>query len=555
MNALRDFFTPEAGQARTNWLNNVLQTYVADPVNYYLGPSGVPNRLQAAGNALQFTDAGDMPAAADAGRRLWNDPSIGNAAEYAAAGAAMMLPMYSARMGEGIADLADDARRFWADEEGAVPLWGGGMSDPTQTGWTFRDVDSSLNSRIAGKENMRVEADTSRIETLPIRQLYATQGTVNPDFATTTSSAGELPLVVRKDGRMYVRDGHHRIVRASEEGAQNIRSRFIDLDGRDTSAPLFDYDPSAGKWTSEDDLLLAELLAPVDPATERAQDILDLLTSGRASEVTDDMLDLGDPVQNARLNMYLFDNYDLPMDEASRMARAGDTDAFHATRSTENFSQFRPGARGSIYMASTPEGAAKGAAGQALEVAASNPVSGTTAIMPLRINSDDVRGLTVNQSAYDALPDVLTEGDVPAMAGRIRGAGLEYWDDAYEAVLFGDEYRYYKRDAPTARYQDLEPGKDAWGYRLGAFNSGSDLDSLERSAEMGKRGFMVADEGGSSIVASPAMPIRSRFARFDPRLAHLRNLSAGLAGTGILAPALMQDDQSEIDAFLSENGY
>lgn len=263
MNALRDFFTPQAGQARTNWLNNVLQTYVADPVNYYLGPSGVPNKLQAVGSALEFTDAGDMPAAADAGRRLWNDPTIGNAAEYAAAGAAMMLPFYSARMGEGIADVAGDAARFWADEEGAVPLWGGGMSDPTQTGWTFRDVDSSLSSRIAGKENMRVESDTSRIETLPIRQLYATQGTVNPDFATTTSSAGELPLVVRKDGRMYVRDGHHRIVRASEEGAQNIRSRFIDLDGRDTSTPLFDYDPGAGKWTSEDDLLLAELLAPV----------------------------------------------------------------------------------------------------------------------------------------------------------------------------------------------------------------------------------------------------------------------------------------------------
>jgi hypothetical protein len=290
-------------------------------------------------------------------------------------------------------------------------------------------------------------------------------------------------------------------------------------------------------------------LGRADPAADRGAEVMQMLRSGRASEVTEDMLDLGDPVLNARLNDYLFRNYDLPMDEASRMARAGDTDAFHATRSAENFSQFRPGARGSIYMAATPEGAARGAAGQALEVAASNPISGTVAIMPLRINSSDVRGLTVNQSAYDALPDVLTESDVPAMAGRIKEAGLEYWDDAYEAVRFGDEYRYYKRDAPTARYQDLEPGKDAWGYRLGAFNTGSDLGSLARSADMGKKGFMVADEGGSSIVAGIDMPIRSRFARFDPRLAHLRNLSAGVGiGAFALSPA------EELEAFFAENG-
>lgn len=66
------------------------------------------------------------------------------------------------------------------------------------------------------------------------------------------------------------------------------------------------------------------------PAQTEAQNILDLLQSGRASEVTDDMMAAAD-------DAYLFNNYDLPMDEASRMQRARemgfDTDAplYHGT--------------------------------------------------------------------------------------------------------------------------------------------------------------------------------------------------------------------------------
>ena len=37
--------------------------------------------------------------------------------------------------------------------------------------------------------------------------------------------------------------------------------------------------------------------------------------------------------------------------------------------------------------------------------------------------------------------------------------------------------------------------------------------------------------------------IRSRFARFDPRLAHLRNLSAGVGGLGLLSSMMPQEEQ------------
>lgn len=59
-----------------------------------------------------------------------------------------------------------------------------------------------------------------------------------------------------------------------------------------------------------------------DDVAERGQTVMDLLRGGRGAEVTDAMLDMGDATKNARLNEWLSKNYDLPMDEASRMARA-----------------------------------------------------------------------------------------------------------------------------------------------------------------------------------------------------------------------------------------
>ena len=58
-----------------------------------------------------------------------------------------------------------------------------------------------------------------------------------------------------------------------------------------------------------------------------AQYVISLLRSGRADEVTDEMLSAAD-------DAYLYKNYDLPMDEASRLARAKDADfvdAYHGT--------------------------------------------------------------------------------------------------------------------------------------------------------------------------------------------------------------------------------
>ena len=55
MNALSQFFTPEAGQARRNWLD----TTIRDGVDYYLGPTGMAPRLNALATMNPVQDMGD----------------------------------------------------------------------------------------------------------------------------------------------------------------------------------------------------------------------------------------------------------------------------------------------------------------------------------------------------------------------------------------------------------------------------------------------------------------------------------------------------------------
>lgn len=146
---------------------------------------------------------------------------------------------------------------FLVDEFGGVLLYGGGMSDPTQVGWTFKDV--ARKPALSAAENKRFAEGLDDGEyIIPLRSINATQPTVNPDFATGGISRGQLPFAIRKDGQIYLTDGHHRAVTAAEEGAQNIRTRLMDFDNTDKSLPLFDY-ADAKAASVGDDALLAEL--------------------------------------------------------------------------------------------------------------------------------------------------------------------------------------------------------------------------------------------------------------------------------------------------------
>ncbi len=103
LNALANFFTPEAGQARRQWLNEQEQR-VGNALAYYLGPAADP--LQSAALLAGYmTPGADMMDASNAGRELFNAETPMDAATAAAtaiaAGGMMLLPGNVGALREG----------------------------------------------------------------------------------------------------------------------------------------------------------------------------------------------------------------------------------------------------------------------------------------------------------------------------------------------------------------------------------------------------------------------------------------------------------------------
>lgn len=121
---------------------------------------------------------------------------------------------------------------------------GGKTIDPTETGWVFKDVIGK-NQKMERHDFSRINSATDSkkwdVVELPIGEMYATQKSVESDFANPVSKNTDLPLVVKKNGAYLIQDGHHRLTKESMSGKQTARVRLIDLDGnRQTEFPLID---------------------------------------------------------------------------------------------------------------------------------------------------------------------------------------------------------------------------------------------------------------------------------------------------------------------------
>ena len=377
---IKRFFSDEAGQDRRAWLDENLAS-ANDALGYYLGPTGIPDKLSGLGEVLNYTDAGDMIAAADASRGFWNSPSVGNAAELAAAAGALAIPFVGARMmddgvdvlGDAYRSFADDAGRFAADESGSVPL-----------------------------------------------------------------------------------------------------GRGVEL----------------------------------TPSQAKAQEALDMLKSGRASEVTDDMMAAAD-------DMYLYDNYDLPMDEASRMARAGKMGfGIEPPTDLRQGVGTSPSTESSAFR-STPYG---------------------------------------DETTFHATDADFKSFNNDRLGSATRQNVTNYDDGSFAKNLA--EYGHWASDRPLAKelYRDIDMPILQKGYADEA-SSLDDLNERIMSGEASGQTFRLPDEefsGFSTVIPDPAN-IRSRFARFDPRLAHLRNISAGIGAAGVMT--MQSNAEREERALRNYLGY
>jgi GNAT superfamily N-acetyltransferase len=240
---------------------------------------------------------------------------------------------------------------------------------------------------------------------------------------------------------------------------------------------------------------------PKSPVQRRGDEVLGLLKSGKADQVTDEMLDLGNAADNANLNAYLFENYDLPMDTPSRMKRAEDG--------------------GFDMMNDFYHGTVRDGYNETTDILAVDPSRSGD-----RWGADDM-GFSITNSTQDA--NYYAKPGEFARKGELREGAIYPLMDKSTNPL-------------DMRVGPMDGTISAWDER-----PADTYDVLKAGKHDAAR--LQSDGVEMRVVMDPAN-IRSRFARFDPRLKHLRNLSAGVGGGAVLANEIakiiagQKDDQT-----------
>jgi len=267
-------------------------------------------------------------------------------------------------------------------------------------------------------------------------------------------------------------------------------------------------------------------LKPKGDVSSPARKIADLLASGRADEVTDEMLGKLTPNDN----MELFELYqsgatgmDLPMDEASRMARAESMfprgDSYHGTNADIK------GFQGNVFSSDNPTLASTYARGSA-----------DAQIYPLRLKSKlgdtVVEGGGVNWSQLN-IDDVKD----PAVADWLD------WAEGQKISTREIEQAASREGRSGVQFKDINDTGP--GFNSNQFKNLGYTKEQERELQ---RQYMedLSKPSNVDVRLSPNL-VRSQFARFDPRLSNLKNLSAALASVpgGLLALQEMQKRANE----------
>lgn len=280
--------------------------------------------------------------------------------------------------------------------------------------------------------------------------------------------------------------------------------------------------------------LLNRLKAPVK---NRGDEILGLLNAGRADQVTDQMLDMGDSVDNTQLNMYLLQNYDLPMDAASRMDRAkamGFNDVYHGTAyDIKAVDKEKLGKKANLlgkgFYTTTNTNRAKDYAFKNDEDLPHEFGIGADAnIMPLSVRSDN---------AFDATQRTGKE-NAKKIGQAFEGEGSEF---DVEIKNDGDQvFIKHKKNPRMSVYIDsYQDGIVTISKLRETFGNDNLTEILETAGFTGVRAPEAS--GKMTEVSYNPEDVRSRFARFDPRLSHLKNLMASGAG-GLLTIPFMEED-------------
>ncbi len=266
------------------------------------------------------------------------------------------------------------------------------------------------------------------------------------------------------------------------------------------------------------------LPAPRNEAEAMAKQVLEMRAAGRAGEVTEEMMAAAD-------DQYMYFNTPLPMDEASRMARAresgqnvdrefyrgGGTDRDYLSADAGTFKTQNTG----VFMDPNPMRAETYAKQRGGVVA---PLFSRSDAPIVFGDMSDWNRLEAPVYAYDPVKDV----DIPI----IDQSGTTTTDDIARAAR--------QNDIEAIEIQDItDPGPMRW-----------------RNEDKSIREY--PQFGTTRVEFNPAN-IRSRFARFDPKFRNLKNLSAGVGGAAVLT-ALADDAEAgtpeqQISELVREAGF
>ena len=417
---------------------------------------------------------------------------------------------------------ADMARGFVTDEYGGVPILGAGLPP-------MRPTEEILD--LPDNEFVTLYHGTTREAAEKIRQTGKLKSAGEPSVYLTTDPSG----AGYGDGTVVPVRVQRGLLQIDDEFPSGRTDFRIDLSRPGGSVPV--QIAEAAQTPS--------LPAPRTDAEAMARDILQLRAEGRAGEVTDQMRAAADP-------QYMYFNTPLPMDYASRMARADqyfpDT-AYHSTG--KNFQEFIPSEfRGASFFGPTPEGAARGASASANEGVG----SGSTITMPVRVDTSRVEGLGAygrqDMNEFRAsLPDrIYTEAEVDALMASDMAPRYGNWTYFFDDLTDYDalsKFRDANPDAPIPegiiKYKPKQPlsygpglRSDISGKQFAHYSEGmSERPISDYTKSIGNTGFTMQDESGLALAMTDPTRIRSRFALFDPEFRNLSNLSASLAAAGV----------------------
>lgn len=269
------------------------------------------------------------------------------------------------------------------------------------------------------------------------------------------------------------------------------------------------------------------LPAPRNDAEAMARDILQLRAEGRAGEVTNEMMAAADP-------QYMYFNTPLPMDAASRMARAEEMGfdvgrtRYHGSEADINEVRTDLGTqeryRTGLFTSTNPD------------VADSYVSTSGGMIYPMVMRRNDggaiidAQGANWNRIPKDApayIPSSALAAEFPELVG-------DKFNTAYDVApeLYDDLFNRGASTNALARERRFLGDSNITFENV--VDRGAALKNyLGETEEMARARSVSASMPSDVRVDFYGNQVRSPFARFDPEFRNLSNLSASLAAAGV----------------------